>query len=196
MSFWTAALTLLLVLDPLGNVPVWVALLKDVPAERRLRVIFRECVIALGVLVLFLVAGPGLMTLLGVDGPALQLAGGVVIFLISLRMIFPRPGGVFGDETMRGEPFIVPLAVPLLAGPSAMATVMLLGTAHDASASVYLSALFGAWLVSLLILLLAPTLERLLGQRMLIAIERLFGMVLTVIAIQMVMSGIDAWIGR
>lgn len=190
MSFWSAMFTLFLVLDPLGNIPVWVALLRDVPPERRRRVIFRECVIALGVLVAFLFGGPGILRLLAVEGPALQLAGGVVIFLIALRMMFPHPGGVFGDEALKGEPFIVPLAVPLLAGPSAMATVMLLATAQPNRPEVYLSALFGAWLISLLILLLAPTIERVLGQRMLIAGERLFGMLLTVIAVHMIMSGL------
>src|SRR5690606_8262957 len=135
-------------LDPVGNIPVWTALLRDVPAARRRWVIFRECLIALAVLVAFVFAGPALLRLLAVDGPALQIAGGVVVFLIALRMMFPRSGGVFGDEMMRGEPLIVPLAVPLLAGPSAIAAVMLLATARPDSPAFYLSALFGAWLIS------------------------------------------------
>ena len=194
MAFWSAMVTLLLVLDPIGNVPVWTALLKDVPPARRRWIIFRECLIALGVLVAFVLAGPTLLQLLAVEGPALQIAGGVVIFLIALRMIFPHPGGVFGDEVMRGEPLIVPLAVPLLAGPSAMAAVMLLTTARADAPLFYLSALFGAWLVSLIILLLAASVERLLGQRAVIACERLFGMLLTVIAVQMIMSGLDGYL--
>ena len=193
MSFWSATLTLFLVLDPLGNIPIWVALLKDTPQDRRLPIIFRECLIALAVLVLFLFAGPSLLRLLAVEEQALQLAGGVVLFLIALRMMFPRAGGVFGDDEMRGEPFIVPLAVPLLAGPSAVATVMLLATTRPAEPAFYLSAIFCAWLVSLLLLMLAPSLDRLLGQRLLIACERLFGMLLAVIAVQMVMSGIRAY---
>ena len=194
MAFWTSMLTLLLVLDPVGNVPVWVALLKDVPEQRRRWIIFRECLIALTVLVIFLFAGPGLMQLLGVEGPALQIAGGVVIFLIALRMMFPHRGGVFGDEVMRGEPLIVPLAIPLLAGPSAMAAVMLLATARPDSPAFYFSALLGAWLISLAILLLAPAVVRLMGQRAVIACERLFGMLLTVIAVQMILVGIDTYL--
>lgn len=192
MSLWSATLTLFLVLDPIGNIPVWVTLLKDVPELRRRAIILRECVIALVVLVIFLFFGPALMRLLAVEGPALQVAGGVVIFLIALRMIFPRPGGVFGDEEMRGEPFVVPLAIPLLAGPSAMATVMLLAT--QSGPMQHLGALAIAWLLSLLILLAAPFLARTLGQRAMIAGERLFGMLLAVIAVHMIMVGIDIFI--
>lgn len=192
MSTWSAFVTLLLVMDPVGNIPVWVALLRDVPEARRRMIIVRECLIALGVLVVFLFFGPALMSLLAVRGPALQIAGGVVIFLIALRMIFPRPGGVFGDEEMRGEPFIVPLAVPLLAGPSAMATVMLLAT-QSGDPLGYVPAVAGAWGASLVILLMGPAIARLLGQRAVVACERLFGMLLIVIATQMILSGIDAY---
>lgn len=190
MSTWSAALTLFLVMDPIGNVPIWVALLRDVPPERRLLVILRENVIALCTLTLFLFFGPALMAFLGIQGPALHIAGGVVMFLIALRMIFPHPGGLFGDETVGGEPLVVPLAIPLLAGPSAMAVVMILATSSEEHPVVWLPALLGAWFVGLLILLPAAKLERVIGRRALIAIERLMGMLLTLIAIQMMLTGI------
>jgi len=194
MSVWSAALTLFLVLDPIGNLPVLLAMLKDVPPARRRWVILRESLFALAALMVFLFAGPTLLMLLGVEGPALKVAGGVVIFLIALRMIFPRPGGMFGDEVEPGEPFMVPLAIPLLAGPSAMAAVMLLSDAPRAGLGMSLLSLTTAWAACTLILLAGPTVAKILGRRGIIASERLMGMVLTVIAVQMMLSGVETYI--
>ena len=190
MSIWSAAITLFLVLDPIGNIPAYLAVLKDVPDDRRRWVILRENVIALVVLLLFFFVGEALLQLLHVNEPALSVAGGVVIFLIALKMIFPRPGGVFGGDELGGEPFIVPLAIPLLAGPSAMATVVLLSESDSAN----VLSILGAWLVSVCILMLAPTLSRWLGKRGLIAAERLMGMLLIVIAVQMMLGGIENFV--
>jgi multiple antibiotic resistance protein len=194
MTLWTAAITLFLVMDPVGNTPVWVSLLGDLPRRRMRWVVVREHLAALVVLLVFAFAGPGLLRLLGVDGPALPIAGGVVLFIIALRLIFPRPGGVFGDEAVGGEPMIVPLAIPLLAGPSALATVTLLASDTALGVGRLLGALGLAWLASLAILLAAPRIATLLGARGMIAVERLTGMLLTIVAVHMVMVGLQDYL--
>src|SRR5512136_2061346 len=124
-SFASAVVILLLVTDPIGNIPLFVALLRPVAPERRVRVIVRECAIALAVLVVFALFGSWLLQLFGLSDRSLNLAGGVILFLIALRMIFRGPEGIFGDSPS-GEPLIVPLAIPSIAGPAAIATVILL----------------------------------------------------------------------
>lgn len=184
----SAALTLLLVMDPFGNVAVWVPLLSEVPASRRRRVIVREVLAAMVLLAVFPVAGPPVLALLGIQSPALTVAGGVVLFLIAIRMIFPQQGGIFGEDLGGGEPLIVPLAVPLLAGPSAMATVTLL--TMQRGTVVVLEALGIASAVSLAVLLQSDLISRSIGRRGNVAVQRLMGMLLTVIAVQMFLGGV------
>ncbi|MEM6259164.1 MAG: MarC family protein [Planctomycetota bacterium] len=190
MEWLTLTITLLLVMDPFGNIPALIGLLETVAPQRRRRVILRECLIALGLLLLFLFAGPRLMSLLGLDQPALNIAGGVVLVLIALRMLFPSKGGVMGEEAIEGEPLIVPIATPLIAGPSAVATVVLI---HSTSSNWFTNGMIavgGAWGITTLVLLLSPEVIKLLGKRVLIAAERLTGLLLTVIAVQMILGGI------
>src|SRR5205809_7980205 len=124
-SLASAIVILLLVTDPIGNIPLFVSLLRHVAPERRVRVIVRECAIALALLLICVPFGGSLLQLFGLSERWLNLAGGVILFLIALRMIFHGPEGIFG-ETASGEPFIVPLAIPSIAGPAAIATVILL----------------------------------------------------------------------
>lgn len=194
MDWLALAITLLLVMDPFGNTPILIALLEDVAPARRRPIILRECLVALGMLLVFLLAGPQLMRFLGLDPPALNVAGGVVLMLISLRILFPSRGGIMGEESVEGEPFIVPIATPLIAGPSAIATVILLHSTSEQWFSTGLIAVGLAWAATTLILMLAPEIMRLLGKRMLIAVERLTGLLLTVIAVQMILSGIAFFI--
>lgn len=193
MGVASAALTLFLVFAPLGSIPVFLALLQRVEARRRRWVIIREHLVALGVLLIALLGGPALMQLLGVEQPSLQIGGGVVIFLIALRMIFPSAEGVFGDSGIEGEPLVVPLAVPLLAGPSSLATVMLFATQEPDHLAKWLAAVVIAWSASLGIVLVAQSLQRVLGQRGLAACERLMGMVLVVVAVQMTGNGLRSF---
>lgn len=188
MSLLSAMLTLFIVMDPLGNIPLFLVLLDDVAPQRRRFILLRESTIALGFLLAFLFAGPYILGLLQISRPALGIAGGLVLFLIALRMIFPVPGGMFGP-TPEGEPIIVPIAIPLIAGPSAIATVMLFATRNLALWELVI-ALLGAWAVSTLILLVSTFLRRALRQRGLIAIERLMGMILLTVAVQMLISEI------
>lgn len=189
MEWLTLTITLLLVMDPFGNIPALIGLLETVPPERRRRVILRECLIALALLLMFLVAGPQMMRLLGLDQPALSIAGGVVLILIALRLLFPGRGGVMGDESIEGEPLIVPIATPLIAGPSAIATVILVHGTSDRWFSTGLLALGVAWGITTVVLLLAPEVIKILGKRLLIAAERLTGLLVAVIAVQMILGG-------
>jgi multiple antibiotic resistance protein len=190
MTLLSAIVILFLVMDPLGNVPVFLSVLKDVNPAKRNRIIVRELIIALIVLVLFIVSGPLIMGVLQISGPSLSIAGGIVLFLIALKMIFPVHEGFF-SESPEGEPFIVPLAIPLVAGPSAITTVLLLVTREPARRIDWLLALTSAWVATAVILLLAGYLSRFLGQRGLLALQRLMGMLLTTVAVQMFLTGIS-----
>ena len=189
MTVFSAALLLFLVMDPFGNIPLFISALKPVEESRRTRVILRELLIALAVLVTFLFAGQHLLRALGISGPALTVAGGTVLFLIAVKMIFPPAKGG-GSEHVSGEPFIVPLAVPYVAGPSAMASLLLIMNREPSRSMEWLLAVVAAWLVTGLILSLSGVFARLLGEKVLIAIERLMGMLLVAIAMQMVMTGV------
>jgi multiple antibiotic resistance protein len=189
VTLFSAAVLLFLVLDPFGNIQFFVAALQNVPRERHRRIIVRELLIALFVLVVFLFAGEHILEALHISEAALRAAGGTVLFLIAIRMVFPRPGASVGEE-VAGEPFIVPLAIPYVAGPSALASVLLIMNQEPERWAEWLSALFLAWLLTGVIILSSSVLARSLGKRVLIAIERLMGMLLVALAIQMLMTGI------
>jgi multiple antibiotic resistance protein len=192
MHLTSAVLLLFLVMDPIGNVPVFMAYLKDVKEERRLRIVARESAIALIILLGFLLFGPYLMDLLKVTRASLYISGGVLLFLIAVGMIFPGAShfGGNGDGESESEPFIVPLAVPMIAGPSTMAMIMIFRSGPGDLQTWFLALLI-AWVLTAVILMLAPRFSRLLGQRGLRACERLMGMVLTVVAVQMFLDGVD-----
>jgi MarC family membrane protein len=189
-SFASLVIILLLVIDPLGNVPLFASLLAQVPHRRRARVILREWTIALVVLVLALFFGQSLVRLFSVSNVSLTIAGGVILFLIALRMIFRDERGIFGDEP-GVEPFIVPLAIPAIAGPTAIATVILVASREPVSRWVGLAALFVAMLATLVLLLFADRVGKRLGPRVLIAMERLMGLILAAVAVEMVLGGIE-----
>lgn len=194
-SFLSAAFLLLLVLDPFGNIPIVAALLRGVSPARRWRVVLRECVIAYVVLTLFLFFGQRLMSFLQLSEVSLGISGGVVLFLIALRMIFPPPGGsVFGETTGGAEPFIVPLAVPAIAGPSAMAMVMLLVSREPHRLLDWFGAMTLAMVAVTAVLLASGRLIDLLGERVLTALERLMGLILSDLAIEMLLRGISGFV--
>jgi multiple antibiotic resistance protein len=162
--------------------------LDQVPPKRRKLVILRETFVAFAILVGFLFGGRYILAGLHIGDAALQIAGGVVLFLIAIGMVFPRqaPAGHAAPE----EPLIVPLAVPLLAGPSSMAFAILLASQYPARMLHWLAALAIAWCAGSAILLFADVLRRFLGRRFLIAVERLMGMILITVSVQMLLSGI------
>jgi MarC family membrane protein len=193
ISFTSAVVILLLVMDPIGNIPLFVSVLRPVKAARRTRVILRECAIAFAVLLVFVFFGAAILGLLGLSDPSLTIAGGVILFLIALRMIFRRPEGVFGD-TVGGEPFIVPLAIPSIAGPAAIATVMLLASRAPQRLLEWCAAVSVAMLVTAALLVSADRLAKLAGDQGLLAFERLMGLILTAIAVEMLLRGIETFV--
>jgi MarC family membrane protein len=194
MTLSSTVVLLLLVMDPFGNIPFFVSALQRVEPHRRGRVVARELLVAYGVMVAFLFAGRVFLDLLGVSGPALTLAGGVVLFLIAIRMIFPSPGRTL-EEEIEGEPFLVPLAIPYVAGPSVLATELLLMSREPERWPVWLLAVSLAWAATAIIVLLGSRVSERLGKRGLLAAERLMGMVLVAVAIQMFLAGIQEFFG-
>jgi multiple antibiotic resistance protein len=195
MSLVSATVLFFFVMDPLGNIPLFISALKNVDAARRRRVIVRELLIALGILVAFLFAGQLLLGALQVSTPALKTAGGVILLLIALRMIFPSSEHSLREE-LSGEPFVVPLAIPYTAGPSTLATELLLMKQAPERWPVWLAAVALAWLGGSVILYFADGLRRRLGERGLIALERLMGMLLITVAVEMLFGGVRAFLGR
>jgi MarC family membrane protein len=191
-SFLSAFILLLLVLDPLGSLPVFIPIMRDVTPERRTWVALREVGIAFGVLVAFMFLGNGFLNVMRLSERSLEVAGGVILLIISIRMIFSHEGGVYGVPEGR-EPFIFPLAVPLLAGPSAMATVLLLASRQPDRMLSWVGALAAAMVVSGLTLLLCDRIRRLLGDSVVSALEKLMGLVLTAIAVEMVLAGLKRY---
>lgn len=191
------AVTLFLIMDPLGNTPIFMSVLKKVAPQRRLLVMIRELIIALGIMLLFLFSGPSLLNVLGLTQEAVAIGGGLVLLIIALRMIFPSRGGIIGDEEdTTSEPLIVPLATPLIAGPSLIATLVLLAeTGPDRSAD-WLTAVGLAWLVTAIILLASNFFYKVLGERGLKAAERLMGMILISISVQMLLDGVESYISH
>ena len=193
MDLFSAVVTLFLVMDPRGNIPVFLSVLKTVPADRRRAVLLREIAIAYVVLLGFFLLGDYLLQFLRLEQEAVSIAGGIVLFLIALRMIFPGEAGRAGDP-LEGEPFVVPLAIPLIAGPSALATLLLLQRSMSSTRGELLLALTIAWLVSGMLLLSSTFLHRILRERGLIAMERLMGMLLVMVSVQMLMNGVRVFI--
>lgn len=179
------ALPLFLMMDPVGNVPLYVALLKDIPPKRQKIVIIRELLIALITIVLFIFVGESLLGLLGVRQETVQIAGGIILFVIALKLVFPSEKEPSARTS--GEPFIVPLAIPFVAGPSVLAAVMIYSRTSPLPS--LLGATFIAWVGTAIILVSSTFLKRILGEKGISACERLMGLILTLIAIQMFLEG-------
>ena len=185
---FSLAFKLFLLMDPIGNVPLYISFLKKIPAKRQRKIIFRELIIALVIIIIFNYIGRPLLHFLSISNETVKIAGGIILFILSIRMIFPPADEHAKHISKDVEPFIVPLAVPLVAGPAVLAAVMIFAQQERDSLLMVLSIAI-AWAASLIILLLAPTLGRVLGQRGIIALERLMGLVLTLIAVEMFLEG-------
>ncbi|GAA5218350.1 YhgN family NAAT transporter [Corallincola platygyrae] len=192
MDTLSAAVTLFLIMDPLGNLPIFLSVLKNIEPKRRRIVLIRELLISLVIMLLFLFAGSSILDFLQLSQESVSIAGGIILFLIALKMIFPQPGGVTG-LAVGEEPFIVPLAIPLIAGPSILAALLLMAHQDPNRMVDWSLALIGAWAVSAVILMFSGLFHRLLGERGLTAMERLMGMILVMISVQMFLDGIFAY---
>jgi MarC family membrane protein len=191
-SFASATILLLLITDPLGNIPIFVNSLRAVPPERRARVIVREVLIAFGLLLAFMFVGQSFLKAMSLSDVSLQIGGAVVLFLIALRMIFPPPSVPQDSSVPVAEPLIVPLAIPALAGPSAMATVLLLVSQAPERRLEWVAALTVTMAVCAVVLLLAERLQRLVGLRVVSAFERLMGLILVSISVEMLIRGLKS----
>ncbi len=192
-EFLSAVILLLLVVDPFGNVPLVNAMLAGIAPARRRLVILRECGIAYAILLAFMFAGQKLLDVMHLSETSVSIAGGVILFMIAIRMVFAHPEGAFGPQA-RGEPLIVPLAIPLIAGPSALATVMLMATRDPAKIGMWALALTVTMAGATLLLLAGDKLQHWLGDRAMQALERLMGLILTAIAVEMLLGGIRAFV--
>lgn len=195
-GFLSTTILLVLITDPLGNIPFFISNMRNVRPERRTPVILRECLIAFLALLVFVVAGRPMLSLLQLSEEALRVSGGVVLLLIAIRMIFPERVRAVEDEEPPGEPFIVPLAIPLIAGPSAMATVILLSTPEPRGMVTLAGSVTVAIGVTALVFLSSARLQRILGDRAITAIERLMGLLLTAISVEMILAGAAAYLRR
>jgi multiple antibiotic resistance protein len=193
-SILSAAAMLFFLIDPLGNIPAMLAIMKDIEPRRQRIIIARELIIALGILIIFLYAGKPVLNFLQLGEEAVTISGGIILLIIGIRLIFPQDSGVMGEQP-DGEPFLVPIAIPMIAGPSVMAMLILMTQSQPGRTLHWLIALLIAWALSAIILIAAPFLLRLLKQRGLAAMERLMGMILLMMAVQMLINGFKELFG-
>ena len=192
MDTWSAAIMLFLIMDPLGNLPVFMSVLKSIEPKRRQIILIRELLFALGILFLFLFSGQSVLNFLNVEQETVSIAGGIILFLIALKMIFPSSGNPSG-LAVGEEPFLVPLAIPMIAGPSTLAALILLANQAPDRMTDWSIALAASWSISAVILLFSNVFHKILGERGLVATERLMGMILVMIAIQMLLDGVTKY---
>lgn len=193
MTLFSLTFSLFLLMDSLGNIPIFLALLKELNPHRQRIIIFRELVIALIVIVAFYFIGDVLLSFLGISQPAVSLSGGIILFIIGLKLMFPSDKN--GTTLVQGEkePFLVPLAIPLVAGPATLAAVMLYSHQPEGT-FVVLGAIFIAWAASTAVLLCSIPLKKVLGARGLAACERLTGLLLIMISVQMAFNSIQSFL--
>lgn len=186
-DFISAVFTLTVVMDPLGNIPLFISILKNVKEEKRKRIIIRELFIALGLMLFFLFFGKWIVRLFSIDMVSLSISGGIVLFLIALSMIFPSKESSIID--VKEEPFIVPLAIPLVAGPSVLSMILIYNMKDPGNILIWFFIVLISWLINVSILLFSSTIARFLGEKGMSAIERLMGMILITISVGMILNG-------
>jgi MarC family membrane protein len=193
-TFLSATILFIVITDPLGNIPLFISNMAKVRRERRLKIIVRECAVAFAVLLVFLLFGQQMLSLLRLSENTLRIAGGVILFLIALNMIFPGMGAAVGQEGIADEPFIVPIAIPLISGPSAMVTVMLVAGSNPSRMLEWVAALAITIAVTFAVFLASDRIRDALGSRVISAIEKLMGLVLTAMSIEMLLGGVASYI--
>jgi multiple antibiotic resistance protein len=191
MDILSTAILLLFVLDPFGNVPLLLSILKNIDPAKHRKIIIREMLIGLFILVIFLFFGERFLSIFGLETQAISIAGGIIFFVIALKMIFPDPNGhsLFVSSSDE-EPLVVPIAIPMISGPASIASLMLLVKSHPTEINNILISVLIAWFVTSAILLSSPQLYKVLKRRGLTAMERLMGMLLLMMAVEMFIKGV------
>lgn len=189
MTILEATVLLFLVMDPLGNVPLFLVLMKDIDKKRHIRILTRELIIALGIMIVLLFFGKSILNFFTISLSSIKISGGIILFLIAIKMIFSGGESIFTNKP-EGEPFIVPLAVPLIAGPSVMATIIILSAANPSSWPNWLIAIILAWIPTALILIFSERLSHKINTKFISAMENLMGMLLTALAVEMFINGV------
>ncbi len=192
--------TLFVVIDPIGTTPVFIALTRGMSARLKRAIALRSCLIAAAILSLFAFAGEAVLGFIGITMPAFRIAGGLLLFLTALDMLFERRTKRRSDQASEAEeempdPSVFPMAIPLLAGPGAITSVILLTSqASDAAAlATVMGVLFGVLLIALLLLLASGWIERALGRIGITVITRLLGLLLAALSVQFVADGLLAF---
>ncbi|MBT0727345.1 YhgN family NAAT transporter [Rosenbergiella australiborealis] len=193
-ELFSASVLLILIMDPLGNLPIFMSVLKHIDPKRRRAIIIRELLIALIIMLLFLFTGEKILAFLNLRAESVSISGGIILFLIAIKMIFPSPETTTSGLPAGEEPFLVPLAIPLLAGPSLLATLMLMSHQYPGDMKMLVIALFIAWGITAAILMLSGLFLRILGSKGVNALERLMGLILIMIATQMFLDGIRSYL--
>jgi MarC family membrane protein len=193
-TFLSATILLIVITDPLGNIPLFISNMQKVKKERRLKVILRECGVAFVVLVFFMLFGRQMLALLRISEETLKIAGGIILFLIAVNMIFPGTGVSVGNDRIGDEPFIVPVAIPLISGPSAMVTSMLIAGSNPSRMLEWIAAAAITIAATFVVLLGSDKIRDVLGVQVISAVEKLMGLLLTAMAIEMLLSGVAAYI--
>ncbi|CAL4322748.1 YhgN family NAAT transporter [Buchnera aphidicola] len=188
----STTILLILIMDPLGNLPIVMSILKHLSPKRRIIVLIREMVIALIIMIFFLLAGEKTLSILALKAETVSVAGGIILFLIAIKMIFPENNKSNKKDDMT-EPFLVPLAIPLVAGPSLLATLMLLSHQYSHQILSLSISLFIAWSTTVIILLLSGVFLKCIGPRGVSALERLMGLILIMLSTQMFLDGVTTW---
>lgn len=192
MSLLQIALTFFLVANPIGNSPAIIALVKDFEFERQKKILIREGLIALIIALFFQYFGEMFLGVLQVQDFTVSMTGGTLLFLVALGMIFSK-GDVSESKMKKEEPFIVPIATPILSGPGLMAIIMLYSRQEANNVKITLAILL-AWVFVLIVVRAAPYLQKLLGPRGLIALEQLMGMMLAMMSAGMILKGIRLFV--
>jgi multiple antibiotic resistance protein len=192
MEVLSVSITLFLIMDPFGNIPMFFPILEKVPENRRRKVLVRELLLALAIIVVFIVVGKYVMAFLGLNRESVSIAGGIILFLIALRMVFPQHDSGWHPE-FEGEPLLVPIAVPLVCGPSMLAALLMFSSAGTMSHVELLLAALLAWSAQFLVLFSATFLIKYLTGRGLAAVERLMGMVLVALSVQLFLDGVRGY---
>lgn len=192
MKILTLAYTFFLLMDSVGNIPFFISLLKNLDPRRQRQIILRELFIALGVMIIFSLIGDAILSSLAIADYSLLMSGGIILFILSLKMVFPSDKEAKSDTPKEKEPFIVPLAIPLVAGPAVLAAIILYSK-QEQGLFTTIPAIIVAWILTTIVLLSSSFIKRLIGTKGIVAAERLMGLLLVMLSIQMFLSGVTEY---